>query len=344
MDSFVRRVFLLSSFAAFPLIAHAQSGRLTLEQHNPLPTNPPLPNSEALTDASQVIWWEPYNGDNVTIHDASGQPHNYQPGELRLVLGSLKTGNTASLYLFINSANIPALGVSEPWPNDGAEAVPWQWQDGVKVNSTLITLTSNGPAGLESQSVGQYQATRVGVVFVVLDALTGFEPKLPPQEGGNAPVIGYCNDYNREPLSVIEQDSTTSWQVQTTAGNPPQMVDGSALNRISFVSCDPGIQHEIEAKATATISANSSYTMYLALDSDDCDPKTFIPGQVLEEGGPGASNQTTTTASFPIGVYTTVKGLVGIHWVQACEVGNATVNGSGPFGGLMYGLTLKTKF
>lgn len=285
-------------------------GRLTLVTATPVMTT--------TQSAKTTIYYSPYVGDRVPIHDGT----NMVPTTFTEL--SVATTDTAKNPAAIGASKVNdwfvwndsgTLRISHgpDWTSDTARSAGTAlvMVKGILLNNASIT---NGPAA----SRGTYVGTTRSNGSSQLDWIFGASAA-----GGTAAFFGVWNMYNRVNVNTTVTDSTASWNTATSATFGPMNVGatGSGLNnRISAVSglAEDGIRIAIFARINGVAVAFANSNIGFAMDATNTADK-FARSQATSSGLQVVVSGSAENAYAP---------QTGFHFWQAVDAGDGTNAGA----------------
>ena len=224
----------------------APQGRLTLTTGTPV--------LSASVSAAAIIYYTPYLGRSVPIYDGAAWA-NHEIDELSLALdsdaghaGYHQASKNFDLFVFDDSGT-ERLGSGPAWTDDTTRAAGLTRLDGFRVNTATITLRFGSAMG-DTVSVPANRATYVGTFRAIANGQTEFVFPV----SATTPTAGsflLWNEFNRTPLGVSLQDTSSSWTYNSTT---PREVAGNSTFEVRFVT---GAQQTIALYAQGNCTASS---------------------------------------------------------------------------------------
>lgn len=276
-------------------------GRLTLATGGPVMTT--------TQSAKTTIYYTPYVGNQVPIYDGTSMTMTTFP-EISVATTDT-TKNPAAIgaskvndWFVWNDAGTLRLSHGPDWTSDTVRSAGTALTvvNGIYLNNAAIT---NGPAASRGTYVGTTRSNGSSQLDFIIGGASA---------GGTAAFIGLWNMYNRVKLEVLVQDTTASWNYNSTT---IRNANASAANRISFVS---GIGDDgVNAHYQITASGGASGDIVIGIGLDATALTTALYGSF------GSS-----TAPFNC-LYRGNPG-VGFHFLQATEKQVTTASSAQLFG------------
>lgn len=214
------------------------NGRLTVETGVPISTTDQT--------AKTSVYFTPYRGNRIGLHDGSGAWTVLPFTELSLSLSGYTANKNYDIWVYNNSGT--ATLDSTIWTNDTTRATALALQDGIYVKT------------------GATDRRYVGTIRIT--ATTG------QCEDSNANRYVW-NHYNQVPRILRKSDTTDTWSYTTATW---RSANNSTANRVSYVVGDVGIFINLRADGGALTvgSTASSATVGIAIDATDTNHATIV--------------------------------------------------------------------
>ncbi len=193
---------------------------------------------------------------------------------------------------------------------------------GYETNAKRLVNCYNGATN--EGAIGINQATYLGSFFTTAASATSFQMSPTDAAGGTAPCLCLWNAYNRVRVGSTSRDNTPSWTYATAAWRP---ADNSVLNRVSWVQ---GLPFEA-AQAFAQFNINDfNGQCNSPAGGINVDSTTATPNRSAVQNSCNYGNWSVSIPGYMI------PPMIGLHFVQAMEVGGANVTFYGtPTGGVV---------
>ena len=272
-------------------------GRLTLSSGVPVMTSS--------IAAAGTVYWTPYRGNVVWLHDGATAWASYELSELSLSLAGLTASRLHDIFLD-NNGGTPQLA-AVAWTNDTTRATALTKQDGRYVLTGATDYLYLGTIYVD----GSNQCThRFGTSAT----------------SGQSAHYGVWNHYNRVLVAADVGDSTDNWTYNSGVNATWRNANASTHNRVTFVI------------GVAEDAIMAEYVCFCAATTSYGDIGIGLNSSTVNSGSTGAAP--VGVVAWPSS-YLAVTPSAGLNYVQAIErnqtnAGSLTVYGDAGVSGSQY--------
>ncbi|MBN9601807.1 MAG: hypothetical protein J0G33_02630 [Afipia felis] len=266
--------------------------------------------------SATTVYYTPYKGNLINIYNGSSFPLTTF-AELSLSLTSSQAANTIYDLFVINDSGTLRLVTGPAWASStagscsrgtGASTTELQRLNGIWTNKQAIT----GTYGVNTVSIAANRGTYVGSIFI--DGSAGHVTC--HRSYGQSRKWGLWNAYNRESVTVLVGDSTSSWTYQLSA---IRASNGDASNN-GIVLC--GLPEEevtamfVQQIGTANITGNPAI-MNIGIGLNSTTAFTQVVGSIMAGSDPNIAG--IGRGTWSVTGKAVIAPSLGINQFYCCE-------------------------